>query len=142
MANIIGNMLTISAEELKYLEEFLVETRYSVDYFSYAETVPIPAEIKNNTDEDNDQWYYWNMENWDVKWDATLVSFQFEPKVPWIIIKFESPWNPPRKWLLKTSRKYPHLKFKLEAEYDDSYNLSQYKYICVNGHYVELFEQL
>jgi len=49
---------------------------------------------------------------WGVKWDACEV-FLLNDKPVRLLYTFMTPWDPPRLWLRKVSRKYPRLHFSM-----------------------------
>ena len=75
------------------------------EYFSVADS-NAPA---NN-------WYNWNWENWDTKWDACEVSHEFYDRGNEAVAfyRFDTAWSPPIKVIAELSRQFPTLTLTLE----------------------------
>jgi hypothetical protein len=71
--------------------------------FSFANLIPVP---KEGVDRD------WFLENWGTKWNASNIKI-IKPKKNKIIIRFNTPWGPPNKWLEFIYDNMPNVNFKL-----------------------------
>ena len=103
MPNWCMNRLVVSGNEVK---EFISHSRIdggSGD-FSFSALVPEPEY------EDDQQWYDWRNANWGVKWDVDGARIEYNGDSA--TISFDTPWNPPFKWLEKVSGMYPGLTFQ------------------------------
>lgn len=56
-----------------------------------------------------DNWYDWRYDHWGVKWDASESEFIDDNTVV-----FQTPWNPPIKFLEHFSQEFPSLTFRLQ----------------------------
>ena len=68
-----------------------------------------------------DNWYDWRVKNWGTKWPAsgvelcsTKVFHMTSEKPIEIIYDFETAWSPPEPIVMKMSKMFPKLKFKLK----------------------------
>jgi hypothetical protein len=53
----------------------------------------------------NFNWYDWNIDNWGCKWDASDSSVEWEGND--LVIKFNTPWGTPEKFLENFAKMYP-----------------------------------
>lgn len=83
--------------------------------FSLANTVPSPRGLLQLDSFDFDSWF---VKNWGVKWDAQNARISI--KNGRIKVSFETPYQPPLMWLLKTSILLPELNFEM-FWFDDEY---------------------
>jgi hypothetical protein len=94
---IVNNGLTFTSMRNPF------ESPYSVSKEDYYAT-----DTKNN-------WFYWNNDNWDTKWDACNVELEVEDKE--LNYRFETAWsNPSPKMFLEMSEKFPEILFYMTYE--------------------------
>lgn len=133
MPNWCENELWVKGEREK-LKIFIEKAKGKDTDFSLNSFIPIPEELmefsspplrkKEESEEEfqdrinrfkekygAEDWYDWAIRNWGIKWDvkAEIVS-ENENEVCYV---FDSPWGPPIEGLIKISRLYPDLSFKL-----------------------------
>ena len=58
----------------------------------YGQFSPVPEGLSDN------ETYFWCLENWGVKWDVMNADADIDGDDQ-IILRFDSPWEPPRQWL-------------------------------------------
>lgn len=68
------------------------------------------------TQKHDDHWYYWNIRNWGVKWEARDVEDMSEDDSKMFYVSFSTAWGIPDEALLELSRQYPTAKLELEFE--------------------------
>lgn len=68
------------------------------------------------TQKDDDHWYYWNIRNWGVKWEARDVEDMSEDDSKMFYVSFATAWGIPDQAMLELSRQYPTAKIELEFE--------------------------
>ena len=61
-----------------------------------------------STDEPDDRWYDWRLQNWDTKWDAYEVSID-DDDPDQLEVSFETAWSPPEAVCHAMREKYPDL---------------------------------
>ena len=61
-----------------------------------------------STDEPDDRWYDWRLQNWDTKWDAYEVSID-DDDPDQLEVSFETAWSPPEAICHAIRDKYPDL---------------------------------
>ena len=61
-----------------------------------------------STDEPDDRWYDWRLQNWDTKWDAYDVSVD-DDDPDQLEVSFETAWSPPEAICHAIRDKYPDL---------------------------------
>jgi transcription termination factor NusB len=88
---------TVDEEDLKISEDVIPD---------FSVILPTPKE------EDG---YYWHIDNWGCKWNASESNVYLDDDD--LHINFTTPWGPPKKWLITTAKYYPELTF--EIEYDE-----------------------
>jgi len=70
---------------------------------------PIPQSIIKEGD---DAEYNWCIQNWGTKWD--VLDLQIEHYEDITVLKFDSAWNPPIKWLKNIAPQWSNLSFTLK----------------------------
>ncbi len=83
--------------------------------FSFHNLFPIPTEVLVKGDEGSAV-YHWECENWGVKWGAECdtVYCCFDETIPYRLhYRFDTPWDPPIKFLKHVSKNWPSLVFFL-----------------------------
>ena len=81
--------------------------------FSFHKILPIPDEILANHNRGGMKWYDWCVENWGTKWQPTEVFSEEDSLGVWCA--FDTAWSPPEGVILKASRTFPELLFRLTA---------------------------
>ena len=124
MPNWCENVLTISGLK-NVLDEFIVVARLNKpkpcnlnnldvceedEVLNFNSLYPIPSNIIDLADS-----YDWEVKNWGCKWGA-CESKIYENSDNEVEYEFLTPWAPPRNFLIKVSRDFPELKFRLEYE--------------------------
>jgi hypothetical protein len=89
---------------------FLKGNKESIDKiisneFQFNNTIPIPENEDKN-------WYNWNIENWGTKWDAYDVEIK-KRNDNYAIIEFLTAWAPPYMWLKNMSQILVDIQYKL-----------------------------
>lgn len=85
-------------------------------------TEELIAELKNATAEQAEKygaigWYDYNRKYFGCKWDCDVtIEEQGEDE---ILLKTDTPWTAPDKFLIRMSERYPNLRFFNHAEYED-----------------------
>ena len=117
-------------ERAKELRESVEDQPEQVDYagqpLTFEADAPTPEES-----EGGDGWYFWRLENWGTKWDASFTepfiavgSDESDPEATVAaqgvtvvdgaaIYKFDTAWAPPAAWLRATAKAHPELTFVL-----------------------------
>lgn len=124
MPNWTYNTLTITGEKQE-LDKFRNEARAGKRSLSFDKFFPMPKELRGTTPgcEKNEQlikkfgadnWHDWSKQNWGVKWDTRRPKIVVNKKNELVYV-FDTPWNPPIKWMENVSKKFPMLKFLLEC---------------------------
>ena len=106
MPNWCENSLTVSGE-FQELRKFKQENTYTEDgevTLSFNLMVTLPQEEEDN-------WYDWQIENWGTKWDLRNCIIEDDENI--LSFDFDTAWGPPEKWLENVSVFYPNLEFKL-----------------------------
>ena len=122
MPNHCTNVLHIDGE-LKYRQEFVDKNKgfgwgdkeKKGDYYelSFHAQVPMPQKhIRNASNIANNDWYVWANKNWGTKWDCYEIRSEHTDR--YTHYTFTTAWSPPDEWVLKVSKKFPHLKFNVE----------------------------
>lgn len=102
MPNYATNRLLIKGKK-EFIDQIIGEK------FSFKNTVPLPEDpeaIPSNSTT-------WYVSNWGVKWDAIDPIVRPMEDGKGVQVSFTTPWETPRTWLEKTSRKFPKLSFQL-----------------------------
>jgi len=109
--------------------EFLAATVPEPDY-GYSGSCPIgPARVDCACET---CWSEWRLENWGVKrpYEIKLDSEGSWPhRMRW---RFETPWNAPLEWAIRTSERFPELIFILDGS-DDEGGCSSDIAVCHRG---------
>lgn len=102
MPNWCTNVLVIEgeADEIKQFRSVWSNAEYPL----FNDFVPIPQEEQEN-------WYDWNIENWGTKWDLTEDTVVIEESDSRLRLEFNTAWAPPTQWLTSVAQKYPDLTF-------------------------------
>jgi hypothetical protein len=58
-------------------------------------------------------WYTWSIENWDTKWNAYSVAWDFDT------LYFQTAWSTPAPVLIELSKKFPDTEIKVEYADED-----------------------
>ena len=113
MPNYCENDLTLrgSSEDIDRFFEENKLTKEEADEFdneekdlSFHKSVPVPSDQQTCSKQ---------VEEWGTKWDASNVhSVKSESELQYF---FMTPWEPPLRWMQKTSQKYPDLEFEIEC---------------------------
>lgn len=78
-------------------------------------------------------WYYWRINNWGVKWNASSCQFSDDYKS----VYFETPWGIPEKVLIEMSKQNPKYPIKIYSEEETGW---WEKALYVDGHKILLEE--
>jgi hypothetical protein len=76
------------------------------------ETIEIPEHKAYLREENNPNWYDWNIINWGTKWPDDLLHVEMHEGSADLL--FLTAWVPPREGVLTMSKSFPKLKFHLE----------------------------
>jgi hypothetical protein len=68
--------------------------------------------IKPRPEDQNDNWYDWNINNWGTKWGAIDVRLITSSNKRYTY-EFSTAWSPPIKLVIEASRLYPKLAFTI-----------------------------
>lgn len=94
------------------------DTRESA--ISFNNFIPIPTEdywdYKDEEGKLHQNWYGWNIENWDTKWDAYDVDFEQDASGLTATYRFTTAWSPPMKVYEAIAHQFPNLKIWLDYE--------------------------
>ena len=89
---------------------------------SFETTVPTPENLLTDKSETRGvpTWYWWRLQNWGTKWDTEseqppTVDHNAQD-VTTATYHFDTAWDPPSAWLIKTSSEFPRLTFYLEFD--------------------------
>jgi len=123
MPNHVKNKLLVTGENLSNFYEKLPKSDGFINSL-----IPMPEELHGTEAPNNDKearakfiklygagdWYYWQQENWGVKWgDYNTDAEEYDDK---IIITFDSAWLPPEKAIATISDMFPELVFYLSYQ--------------------------
>ena len=121
MPNWCRNEVVVSGDEKdvsKFINLMTNDGKNFEEGFSFNKIVPQPDNIfLDNLGEDERKecekknipnWYDWNIENWDTKWDASSV-FVDCIEVDYIEFDFLTAWGPPIKVIKKLKKMFPKL---------------------------------
>jgi hypothetical protein len=67
-----------------------------------------------NKDESN--WWSAHLNAWDTKWDVEINKLDWDRYLDAVKLRFDTAWSPPESWLLRMSKDWPSLVFKLAYE--------------------------
>jgi hypothetical protein len=99
MPNWCSNFLTVETTDGSSIESFYKAN--GGDNFSFLHSVPVPAGERGT-----DQWgTKWDVNDCEADMDETCCNYSFD-----------TAWSPPIQWMETTSKLYPGLIFRLEAE--------------------------
>ncbi len=101
MANWCENKLVILGD-VNEVKKFIQKGMSDGSNWGFEEYYPTPYSLT-----DGDDWYFWRAENWGTKWNPDDVCFSDNT------IEFLTAYTPPVQWVLKVSKDYPKLIFKL-----------------------------
>lgn len=121
MPNWCRNDVVVSGDEKdvsKFINLMTSEGQDFKEGFSFNKIVPQPNNIflDNFSDKEREEcekknipnWYDWNIENWDTKWDASSVSVDCI-EVDYVEFSFLTAWGPPIKVINKLKEMFPNL---------------------------------
>lgn len=59
-------------------------------------------------------WYEWNIQNWDTKWNACDPEFEWDGDT--LRLHFDTAWSPPIKIFIAMVKQHPELSFEFNCE--------------------------
>ena len=114
-----------------YKNEWMDNPKPELYELSFHKIVPCPKKPKIGCRE-------WQIENWGTKWDtkdAVVVREEYKDTGAYLEYNFDTAWSPPEGWVLKASKKFPHLKFTaMFIEYGAGF---RGHFIAQNGEIIE-----
>ena len=132
MPNWSFNHMIVSGSE-NDLADFVTKANGENGKLDFNSFIPQPDNLfkgdLGQKDEDNckklgiPNWYNWNVDNWDTKWNACHIEFSWDGKD--VVFHFDTAWSPPANVFAAMSAQHPELSFEIECEIEGSeYGLS------------------
>lgn len=90
MPNWCDNYATLSGPKEK-IDELIVELKKSDER---DETYKILGLLRPRPEEEEENWYMWNVNNWGTKWDVEIASYEIVDENT-VSLSFSSAWSPP-----------------------------------------------
>lgn len=114
MPNFCENNLRVRGDQ-KEIREFSEKTKTKKLSFTFEKLVPTPASFLKDG---SDKWYNWRIKNWGTKWDVDTDSVSRDEDEDFIEVSFDTAWAPPLEWLVKVSKKFKKLLFRIHYRED------------------------
>jgi hypothetical protein len=103
--NVYGN-----SEDLAKFRSDVAEDEENV--LNFNKIIPMPEDVSAwDDDRDGTGWYYWQIENWGVKWGARYTFVDDMGKH--LAYLFDCPWGAPEPVFIAAVKKYPSLSFDI-----------------------------
>jgi|SRR6056297_941176 len=85
------------------------------EHIYFGNFIPKPQEVIDSGD-----WYHWNIDNWETKWDACETNL--ESASPTLVtFTFTTAWSPPTPIFSAVAEQYPELKFFISYEGEEGW---------------------
>ena len=109
-------------------EKYNLAINYLEDKLDVNELTESRLAIENINKHGHKDWYWWAVDKWGTKWDASTNSYDHD--VGWVQIIFDTAWSPPEPWILAVSKKFPLLEITVRVTEESDAFMG---YICARN---------